>query len=57
MAFDQIEYGTFNTRSTNNSEWNSQVTTAISYVVQDGSMTPEEAVDYLKTQEMIIFGD
>lgn len=54
-AYDQIEYATFNTRSTNTAEWNSQLTTAISYVIQDRSMSPKEAVDYLKTQERIIF--
>lgn len=56
-AFDQVEYATFNTRSTDTAEWNSQMTTAVSYVIQDMSMTPQEAVEYLKTQERIIFGN
>ena len=56
-AFEQIENGTFNTRSTDTAEWNSQMTTAISYVIQDMSMTPKEAVEYLQTQERIIFGN
>lgn len=55
LAFKQLEYATYNTRSTNSAEWNSQMATAISYVIQDKSMSPKEAVDYLKTQEKIIF--
>lgn len=57
LAFKQIEYATYNTRSTDSAEWNTQIGTAISYVIQDKSMSPKEAVDYLKTQEKIIFGN
>lgn len=55
LAFKQLEYATYNTRSTKTAEWNTQITTAISYVIQDRSMTPQEAVDFLRTQEKIIF--
>lgn len=56
LAFEQVEYASYNTRSTYSSEWGTQMKTAVSYVIQDMSMTPKEAVEYLKTQEKIIFG-
>lgn len=37
------------------SEWNTQVSQAISYVIQDGSKTPEEAVGYLKQMYSTVF--
>lgn len=57
VAYKQIEIASYNTRSEYSAEWTNQVHSAISYVIQDKSMKPKDAVDYLKTQEMIIFGN
>lgn len=44
-----------NTATIESSEWTTQVETAASYVIQDKSMTPKEAIDYLKSMESSIF--
>ncbi len=36
-------------------EWSTQVVTALSYVIQDRSMSPQEGVDYLKSMEASVF--
>ena len=41
--------------STVGSEWTTQVGTAFSYVLQDKSMTPQEAIDYLKDMKPTVF--
>ncbi len=39
------------------SEWNTQFTTMMSYVIQDQSMTPEEGLDFLEEMSKTIFID
>ncbi|MBQ8803733.1 MAG: extracellular solute-binding protein [Tyzzerella sp.] len=41
--------------STYRSEWQTHVSAAVSYVVQDKSMTPKEAVEYLKEMSGTVF--
>jgi len=57
VAYDQLQYSTEPSWAINRSEWNTQIKTAISYVIQDGSQTVDQAIDYLKKQEKIIFGN
>ena len=57
VAYDQLQYSTEPSWAINRSEWNTQIKTAISYVIQDGSQTVNQAIDYLKKQEKIIFGN
>lgn len=40
---------------TQRSEWQTQVAAAISYVIQDKSKTPQEAIDYLKSMLPTVF--
>lgn len=40
---------------TQRSEWQTQAATAVSYVIQDKSKTPEEAIDYLKSMLPTVF--
>ena len=54
-AFDQLEYCRDANWSLYQSEWNQYLKQAMSYVIQDFSMTPAEAVGYLKEQASIIF--
>lgn len=55
VAYDQLEYAVEPSWCINRSEWNNQVKTAISYVIQDGSKTVDETIEYLKKEENIIF--
>ncbi len=55
VAFDQLQYTKDANWSEYQSEWNTYLKTAMSYVIQDGSMTPDEATEYLKEQAKIIF--
>lgn len=54
-AFEQLEYCTDCNWSLGQSEWDTYIKQAISYVIQDYSMTPAEAVEFLKQQEPIVF--
>lgn len=40
---------------TQRSEWQIQAATAVSYVIQDKNMSPEEAIDYLKNMLSTVF--
>ena len=40
---------------TQRSEWQTQAATAVSYVIQDKSMSPEEAIEYLKSMLQTVF--
>ena len=55
VAFEQLQYCKDANWSEYQSEWNTYLKTAMSYVIQDFSMSPEEATDYLKQQAKVIF--
>ena len=55
VAFDALSTCRDANWSEYQSEWNGYLKTAMSYVVQDFSMTPEEATEYLIKQAKIIF--
>lgn len=55
VAYDYREDCVDPTGSIYRSEWNTQVGQAISYVIQDGSKTPEEAVEYLRQMYPTVF--
>lgn len=57
VAFDQLDKGEDPALTIYRSEWNKVVNNAFEYVIMDGSMSPEEAVDYLKAQAAVIFID
>lgn len=54
-AYDGMQYAESASWSIYQSEWNTYLEQATSYVIQDQTMTPAEAVDYLKKQATIIF--
>lgn len=55
VAFDQLGYGKYNEWSIYGAEWKAKVTEAIQYVIVTQEMTPEEAVEFLKTQVSVVF--
>ena len=57
IAFEQLQYSRDCNWSTHQSEYSTYIKQAMSYVIQDKSMTAEEAVDYLKEQEKIVFSN
>ena len=56
VAYEQSEYAMERVWSPYRAEWNTALKTGFSYLIQDRSMTPEEVLDYLITQEKQIFG-
>lgn len=57
IAFEQLQYTSDSNWSVHQSEYGTYVKQAISYVIQDNSMTPSEAIDYLKEQAKVVFVD
>lgn len=55
VAFDQLSYAKYNEWSLYGAEWKSKVNEAIQYVIVTQEMTPEEAVEFLKTQVSVVF--
>ncbi len=55
VAYDQLDICTYQDWSIYLEEWRDQVTNCITNVIIDGSMTPAEAIDYLRKQAAIIF--
>lgn len=55
IATEQLEWGTYNGWSLYLSEWRTQIKNCMTSVLIDGSMTPEEAIDYLRKQAVVIF--
>lgn len=55
VAAEQLEYGTYNGWSMYLSEWRTQIGNCMTSVLIDGSMTPEEAIAYLRKQAVVIF--
>lgn len=54
-AYEQLEWATASAFSIYEEEWRNAVNTALSYIVQDGTMTTEEAIEYLTRQASVIF--
>lgn len=55
VAYAQAEWAQCMNWSTKMQEYNKYLNTAFSYVIQDKSMTPKEATQYLEKQAMILF--
>lgn len=55
VGWDSLQNGTEVYYSSKASEWRTSLQEVFDYVIVDKSMTPKEAVDYLKNQEAIIF--
>lgn len=55
VGWNSLENGTEVYYSPKASEWRTSLQEVFDYVIVDKSMTPQEAVEYLKTQEAIIF--
>lgn len=55
VAAEQMEWGTYNGWSLYLAEWRTQITNCMTSVLSDASMTPEEMIDYLRTQISVIF--
>ena len=56
VAYEQSEFALERVWSPHRSEWNEALKTGFSYLIQDRSMTPEQALEFLQTQEKQIFG-
>lgn len=55
VAADQLEYATYNEWSMYLSEWRTQIGNCFTAVLVDGSMSADEAVEFLRNQASIIF--
>ena len=55
VASEQMEYGTYNGWSLYLSEWRTQISNCMTSVMVDGSMSPEDAIAYLRKQAVVIF--
>lgn len=55
VAAEQLEYATYNEWSQYLSEWRTQIGNCFTAVLVDGSMTPDDAIEFLKGQATVIF--
>lgn len=55
VAYDQLEYATYNEWSVYLEQWRDKIAAAFSYVITDKSMTAEQAMNFLRTQAGAIF--
>ena len=55
VAYDQLEYATYNEWSVYLEQWRDKIAAAFAFVITDGSMTPEQAMNFLRTQAEAIF--
>lgn len=55
VAYDQLEYATYNEWSVYLEQWRDKIAAALTFVITDQSMTPEQAVNFLRTQAEAIF--
>ena len=55
VAFDELQYAGDYPFTLYQSEYMNYYVQAFSYVIQDGSMSPEEAVEYMREQAKIVF--
>ena len=55
VAYDQLEYATYNEWSVYLEQWRDKIAAAFAFVITDESMTPEQAVNFLRTQAEAIF--
>lgn len=54
-AYEQLEWANASAFSEYEEEWRNVVNNALSFVIQDGTMTSDEAIAYLKKQASVIF--
>ncbi len=55
VAYDQLEYATYNEWSVYLEQWRDKIAAAFAFVITDESMTPEQAINFLRTQAEAIF--
>ena len=55
VAYDQLEYATYNEWSVYLEQWRDKIANAIGFVIIDQSMTAEQAMKFLRTQAEAIF--
>lgn len=55
VAYDQLEYATYNEWSVYLEQWRDKIAAAFAFVITDQSMTPEQAVNFLRVQAEAIF--
>lgn len=55
VAYDQLEYATYNEWSVYLEQWRDKIAAALTFVITDQSMTPEQAINFLRTQAEAIF--
>lgn len=55
VAYDQLEYATYNEWSVYLEQWRDKIAAAFAFVITDGSMTPEQSINFLRTQAEAIF--
>ena len=55
VAYDQLEYATYNEWSVYLEQWRDKIAAALTYVITDKSMTAEQAMSFLRTQAGAIF--
>ena len=56
VAYDQLEYGTYNEWSIYLEQWRDKIAAAFAFVITDETMTAEQAIGFLRTQAEAIFG-
>lgn len=54
-AYEQLEWANASAFSEYEEEWRNAVNNALSYVIQDGTMSSDKAIEYLKRQASVIF--
>ena len=55
VAYDQLEYATYNEWSLYLEQWRDKIAAAFAFVITDQTMTPEQAISFLRTQAEAIF--
>lgn len=55
VAAEQLEYATYNEWSPYLSEWRDKIGNCFTAVLVDSSMTPDEAIEYLRNEAAVIF--
>jgi len=55
VAYDQLEYATYNEWSVYLEQWRDKIANAFGFVIIDQSMTPEQAINFLRMQAEAIF--
>ena len=55
VAYDQLEYATYNEWSIYLEQWRDKIAAAFAFVITDETMTAEQAISFLRTQAEAIF--